>query len=277
MEIRTLENISLPELTQAFNLAFSDYLIPMQLTESVLLAKMQAENINLSFSVGAFDVGQLVGFVLHGTNGTAVYNAGTGVVPNFRKQQITRQLYDFVLPKLKENGFESVQLEVIETNEKAIRAYQKIGFETLRVLQSYKGMITPKYQPIAWIFRELDVLDWTAAQCLWDWQSTWQNSVQTIEKQKENIKIWVLCGQDKSLISYLIYNQQSNRIQQFATHEAHRHKGAATYLFSHLAKQINKETAIINTDKAHRPTQQFLCGMGLKPFIAQYEMKLILK
>ncbi|SFC19403.1 Acetyltransferase (GNAT) domain-containing protein [Flexibacter flexilis DSM 6793] len=276
MEINTLENISLPELTQAFNLAFSDYLIPMHLTEPVLAAKIHAENIDLSWSVGAFDGGQLVGFVLHGTNKTAVYNAGTGVVPSHRKQQITRQLYDFILPKLKANHFESVQLEVIEANEKAIRAYQKIGFETVRVLQSYKGMIQPKYQPIAWQLQRLDALDWPLAQTFWDWPPTWQNSIQTIGNQQENIQIWALCTPEGSLISYLIYNQQSNRIQQFATHPAHRHKGAATYLFSHLAKQINKQTAMINADKADRTTDQFLSGIGLKRFIAQYEMMLSL-
>lgn len=160
--------------------------------------------------------------------------------------------------------------------KKPLEPIKKIGFEKVRILQSYKGMIQPKYQPIVWQLQQLDVQDWSLAQTFWDWQPTWQNSIQTIGNQQENIQIWALCGQDNSLISYLIYNQHSNRIQQFATHTAHRHKGAATYLFSHLAKQMNKETAIINADKADRQTDQFLYGMGLKPFIVQYEMKLIL-
>ena len=55
---------NLSELTSVFNKAFEDYIMPIQLSESGLLHKIQAEDIVLDHSVGAFDGPHLIGFVL---------------------------------------------------------------------------------------------------------------------------------------------------------------------------------------------------------------------
>ena len=64
MEIRTLENVTVTELLTTFNEAFSDYLVKFELTEQQLNDKMQSEGSSLIHSVGMFDQGRLVGFML---------------------------------------------------------------------------------------------------------------------------------------------------------------------------------------------------------------------
>lgn len=138
VEIKTLSKISSPELLDCFNLAFSDYLIPMKLTLEQLETKLKTENINREVSVGAFKEKKLVGFVLHGDRNFGkirrAYNGGTGVIPAERGHGLTKRMYDFILPILESNAFEEVVLEVISNNIPAIKSYQKIGFKPIRNL-----------------------------------------------------------------------------------------------------------------------------------------------
>ena len=63
MELRTLENASLPQITAAFNEAFSDYFIKLQVSTEGMAAKIKGEGILQRYSVGAFDGDQLVGLI----------------------------------------------------------------------------------------------------------------------------------------------------------------------------------------------------------------------
>ena len=55
MNISTLENTSISDILACFNLSFSDYLIPLQLSEEQLKSKLIADNTNLSKSIGRLD------------------------------------------------------------------------------------------------------------------------------------------------------------------------------------------------------------------------------
>ena len=66
MNISTLENTSISDILACFNLSFSDYLIPLQLSEEQLKSKLIADNTNLSKSIGVFKDKELIGLVLHG-------------------------------------------------------------------------------------------------------------------------------------------------------------------------------------------------------------------
>ncbi|WP_458626783.1 hypothetical protein [Winogradskyella sp. PC D3.3] len=81
MEIKTLAGIDYKSILSAFNNSFSDYFIPFQLTEEQLRLKMLADKTDLNLSVGVFEKGQLMAFILHGfdsiNNENLVYNGGT--------------------------------------------------------------------------------------------------------------------------------------------------------------------------------------------------------
>src|SRR6187402_1352190 len=113
MKISHLKNIPISEIVIAFNLSFSDYIVPLQLTEQQFKDKIFAEDIHLEWSFGAFVDDKLVGFILHGFRNNMLYNAGTGVIPEYRGNKITQKLYAYTLEKAKLENITSIQLEVI--------------------------------------------------------------------------------------------------------------------------------------------------------------------
>lgn len=143
IQIKTLAKTSLEKITGTFNLAFSDYFVPIHLTLEQLSAKMKSDRVNLEYSVGAFEEEELIGFILHGTDiiedKKVAYNGGTGVIPSKRGKGLTKQMYDFILPRLKEEGIDYLTLEVIFKNIQAIKSYERVGFKIARELKCYKG------------------------------------------------------------------------------------------------------------------------------------------
>ncbi|NQX92645.1 MAG: GNAT family N-acetyltransferase [Flavobacteriales bacterium] len=101
--------------------------------------------MDFSISYGMFDDENLVGFILHCTgisNGKrVVFNTGTGVVPKYRGQRIVDLMYEFGFKDLTSKRFESIQLEVIKENAKAIHIYEKLGFKKQRELKCFSGEI----------------------------------------------------------------------------------------------------------------------------------------
>ncbi|MEJ2113072.1 MAG: GNAT family N-acetyltransferase, partial [Flavobacteriaceae bacterium] len=102
MEIRTLAGIDNIKILTVFNESFSDYFVPFRLTEDQLKSKIIADKIDLELSVGVFENGKLIGFILNGfdfiNNQNVVYNGGTGVIPEKRGLGLTKQMYIFNLP-----------------------------------------------------------------------------------------------------------------------------------------------------------------------------------
>ncbi len=275
MIFRTLQGTSLAVLTTAFNRAFSDYMVPLQMTEAQLQHKMASDGVRLDLSAGAFKGDELIGFILHGFDVVEgkpqAYNAGTGVLPEHRGQKITSHLYEFIVPELKNAQIQQIQLEVIHGNVPAIKTYEAIGFEVTRQLDCYKGYLTN--EPVAGAdIRGLVSYDWTLMKSFWDWQPSWQNSISAVENvQRSNISLGAWHGDH--LLAYLIYNPVSNRIQQFAVHPAHRRKGIGAALFYHVAQQAGKELVLINIDHNSGETASFLQRLGLQKFVGQYEMR----
>ena len=145
IQIKTLNNISIETLTETFNHAFSDYLIPFKLSKEELLVKMKMDNVDLSYSVGAYQNDKLVGFILHGSdridNKRVIYNGGTGVIPEARNKKLTQQMYTYIISDFKEIGIHSIVLEAITQNTPAIKTYNSVGFKKERILKCYQGII----------------------------------------------------------------------------------------------------------------------------------------
>ena len=276
MQLQTLNNISIEKITEAFNLSFSDYFVPINLTAGQLAGKMKSESVDLALSAGAFEGEELIGFILHGIdtiNGQkTAYNAGTGVIPGQRGKKITNRLYAFILPKLKEAGIQRVQLEVISENEPAKAAYRKVGFTIKRELHCFKGLIKEPGAKNDRLIQQLNNHDWPLLKSFWDWQPSWQNSVTAVDNLLEtNITLGLFAGD--TLAGYLIYNPDSKRVQQFAVGKPYRRQGVATALFSYLASHFNAEISLINIDGNATGTLVFLQHTGLSPGVRQYEME----
>jgi GNAT superfamily N-acetyltransferase len=275
--IRTLENSSIKEIAETFNLAFSDYIVPFHLNEEQLERKIKSESVNLSLSPAAFRDDKLVGFILHGQDivdgNLVMYNAGTGVVPKERGNKITAQLYNYILPQLKKEGASKVILEVITENNAAISTYSKIGFKLYRHLNCFKGQLQLEENKKSYNIKTLDAIQWDELERFWDFEPSWPNSSRTLEKAGAmNIFIGIYDG--KTLAGYLVYNPSAKRVQQFAGAKDQRNKGLAQELFRHVANNYSREISIINVDGRSAETNKFLQEIGLQHFISQQEMEL---
>lgn len=143
MEIKALKGINNKRILKVFNDSFSNYFVQFKLTEEQLYSKIISDKIDLNLSVGTFENGKLIAFILHGfdtiDNHKVIYNGGTGVIPEKRGSGLTTQMYLFILPILEKSGVNKIILEVISKNIQAIKSYEKSGFKALRELDFYKG------------------------------------------------------------------------------------------------------------------------------------------
>ena len=277
MEIKTLNGVSSKAITDVFNLSFSDYFIPFKLTEKQMIDKMEADKTYLDLSVGVFENGALIGFILHAKdniNGkNLVYNGGTGVVPTKRGCGLTKKMYSFILPILQEKGIDSLILEVISYNQQAIKSYEQSGYKKVKTLACYKGSLKPLEINNSIKIKALKQYDWDIMESFWDIAPTWQASKNVLNTlMKTNVSLGAY--QQNKLIGYCIYNPKNNRIQHLAVAKNFRKNKIASTLLSEISKVHGNTISIINIDKKSKPINQFFKTVGLEEYLEQLEMKL---
>lgn len=274
MEFKTLANIELDELLEVFNLSFSDYIVPFHLTKEILAAKIIAEKLDMNISVGAFEEGKLVSFILQSEkleNGQKIiYNGGTGVVPGSRGKGLVRKMYDFIIPYLKERGADVLLLEVIEGNAAAIRAYENLGFTIIRKLLCFRGNINSGVENSTVTIKSLEDFQWDNLRSFWDIEPSWQGSEYVLNPMPENYQA-LGAYSDENLVGYIIYNPGARRVLQIAVDKKYRKQGIGSGLFTAIAD--GQSVAINNVDDVSKETDVFLDKkIGLQNWLSQFEM-----
>lgn len=143
---KCLKDSSYTEITDCLNLAFSDYALPLQLTEEQLQTHFIASGVDKELSYGAFLDDKMVGFIINscGTynNEKVVFDVGTGVIPEHRGNKVFTKLLAFTEQELLKHKVEKYYLEVLQQNDKAIQAYKKQGFTAVREFCILKASTT---------------------------------------------------------------------------------------------------------------------------------------
>lgn len=84
-EFKPLTLVSYKDITECFNLSFSDYSLPAQLSEADLEKQFTASDVNMSLSFGAFCHGKMIGFIINSCNTyngvIVVFDVATAIVP----------------------------------------------------------------------------------------------------------------------------------------------------------------------------------------------------
>lgn len=279
VDIRSLEGVSIKELADVFNLAFADYFVPIRLTPEQLNTKLEVENVRLEYSVGVFDGDNLAGLILHGIDERdgmkIVYNGGTGVIPAFRGNALTKKMYQFILPILKLDGFDTVYLEVIDENVQAIKSYLNVGFVPVRKLNCYHGEIKIKKDISDFNIKKIEALDWHLLRSFWDVLPTYQHSATTIDRLKSNT-INLGAYKDDRLVGYLILSPGNKKLLQLAVDPNFRRQGIATSLMSAISKTCESIVAN-NIEQTSEASIAFVQSIGLNRSVTQLELTLDLK
>ncbi len=278
MRVHDLSGRTLAELTEVFNLSFSGYFVPLTLTEQQLKDKILSENIQLEYSVGVSVNQKLVAFVWIGIdkkNELAIsYNAGTGVIPEFRGLGLTKKMYAFLLPLLQLQGIQQHWLEVISQNSRALQLYEQLGYERMRTLSCFQGRVALPDVMTGLDFRKIDLEDEHETQAFRNHTPAYQNALSCVRRNKD-VHETIAVFEGKKWVAYAVYVKNSTRIKQFGVHQDYRKKGIGHQLFYEIQKNnTTQDVVLINIDKADSGTLAFLKKIGLQPFLEQYEMVL---
>lgn len=274
MQIRRLTEQDIPDLLNAINDAFADYIVPFQLNTLQLQFKMASENILPEWSVGVFEEDLLIAFIMHGVrsvdNKTIVYNAGTGVLPEYRGKGLVGKMYDYIQPFFEDNQVKQLVLEVIESNQSAIRAYEKNGFTIQRKLLCFDGKLqTAALSSIAYV-EPLHELLWETFQSFWDISPSWQSDAPSMV-EAHPVALGAFIGSE--LIGYILFGPINKRIYQMAVALQHRRKGIGTKLLAEVQQRLsNEKVQLNNMDEAAENLKIFLEKQGLTNNINQFEM-----
>ena len=277
-----LQEASFKELYATFTQAFSDYVFPFALTEEQFRNHLALNGVDLERTAGCYLDGELVGFSLNGFGDwqgvRTVYDAGTGVIPQYRRRHVSEAMFAMMLPVFRDQGMQQCLLEVITSNTGAIKLYEKLGFtikRELAVLQVDGEMTTPVPISPDIEVRRLDGPDWPVFSGFWDGIPSWQNSPEAIDRSQKNKTVKAAFVGDRC-VGYMIYSSKVGRAAQMAVDREYRHHGVG----SALLKEMRADTAegypmqIINVDKSLSGAIEFFTDHGFYERVAQFEMVL---
>ncbi|SFG88008.1 GNAT family N-acetyltransferase [Pontibacter chinhatensis] len=271
----------LPQVRATFLKAFADYVVPVQLSEEQLRDKVEREGIVPEFCVAAFDGEEMAGFILTALGDwqgmPTAYNAGTGVVPTYRGQGLTQQMYAFLLPKLREKGVRQCLLEVIEGNVPALKTYEKIGFYITRTLSCFRALkqdLLQEASPPAGInILEATQPDFAALSRFWDVQPTWQNSIASLNRSINQDRTLEARAASGEVVGYISVFRKNGAVAQLAVSREWRGKGIGTALLRAAMQQVEAPSLMfINVEDTAQSMISFLQGRDINLLLKQHEM-----
>lgn len=281
IKFKTLEGIDIETLHKAFLNAFKDYQVNMEIPLSKFNDLLISRGYNSEISMGAFENGDLIGFVFNGlrkwNEKPTAYDTGTGVISEYRKQGITSNLMLNIKDLLKSKGIHQYLLEVIKTNTNALELYKKQGFEIVREFECYRIEKNNFEASEDYIIFQKQIYhdDYNQFSELWDFNPSWQNSIDSIGAKKDklyciNVKL------NDEVVGYGIIDKITGDIPQLAVHRNYRRRGIAKSIINDLI--INTDSnkiSVLNVDK-NSTMAHFLHNLSFEHFIDQYEMMLTL-
>jgi GNAT superfamily N-acetyltransferase len=136
------DQLSTPQLVEAFNHTFEGYSVPIFQTVESLLAMIEAEDIQLGASLVARSPdGDYAAIGLLAVRGKRGWVGGMATAPAWRRQGIGTWLLQRLLSQADALLLTTVELEVLEENRAAHRLYQQAGFHDVRLLSVFGGSL----------------------------------------------------------------------------------------------------------------------------------------
>lgn len=281
-ECRFLNDSEFDSLFEAFNRSFADYVVPFALTEAQLRNHIRLTAVDLNRTAACFQEGRLIGFSMNGfgiwKTKRTVYDACTGVLPECRRQGVSREMFDFMIPILREQGMEHFLLEVITSNEGAIRLYEGLGFQVVRELALLQcdARTESDLDPAAEVeIKEIDEPDWEKFMQFWDGSPSWQNSADAVDRSLRMKKI-LAAFDGGECVGYILFSARFGRVSQLAVAKEHRGKriGSALVQAMHSVIEPGFSSQVVNADTSIDGLITFFQKMGFYERLRQHEMSL---
>ena len=279
-ECRFLRADQFSAIHKTFIGGFADYIIKFELSERQFQNHITLNAVDLERSAGCFDGKKPVGLSLNGFGDwegkPTIYDAGTAVLPAYRRRGVSRSMFDWMVPMFAGEGFEQFLLEVITSNDPAIRLYEQLGFRRTRELllleaDSLSGCENGSFCPDVEI-REIHRHENIPFESFWDGKPSWQNSVEAVERSIQVKRVFgAFLGRE--CVGYIVFSSGMGRLAQLAVHREHRRKGIGTRLLIEMQKDSTENNLqVINLDESMTESVVFFQNRGFRKVLGQYEM-----
>lgn len=279
MEIRSLERTEFDMIFDAFSEAFADYEIQLNKEQLKTMFKRRGFNAGLSFA--AFDAGRIVSFICNGMESfegvPTAYDVVTGTLKSHRGKGVATRIFEYAIPRLKEQGTKRYLLEVLSHNSKAVSVYSNLGFEIRRELYYFMQKNneirnTVKELGSGFEIRKINIGECDRMQGFLDFHPSWQNSFNSIRRVSENFACFgVFAG--NNLIGCCVFEPASGDIALIAVDRNYRRRGVGSLLLQKIL-EINEQHSIklINADTACESIKGFMEAKNIAVQGKQYEM-----
>jgi ribosomal protein S18 acetylase RimI-like enzyme len=227
---RLLSASDLPSLYDCFLEAFSDCQVNMQVSREQFEQRLVRDGVQLEISAGAFDDGKMIGFYINAVGlwqeKQTAYDAGTGVIPEYRGREVAKELFAFVVERLREISVSQYLLEVLTSNARAVSLYRKLGFVETRVLAVFRSSepVTAFSDLPGVSIRPIDQPDWLSFESFWDGYPSWQNSSAAVERVA-NERTIIGAYADDQCVGYGVLFRPSGNLMQLAVAREFRRRG----------------------------------------------------
>lgn len=263
-QFRSLHEVSVQQLMECFNSAFSDYEQPIRFTPESLNHYLAASAVNLSLSFGAFYDEQLIAFILNSAgvymHQSVVFDAGTGVVPEHRNKKVFSALFEYTIQQLKHHNIERYYLEVLQSNHHAVSIYSKKGFS----VQREYSVLTASGPGQGWNnhIAVIPYQDFTPFSTKHSIEPSFEHTSYTINQNPQLFEVLYLNDQ-----AYCIYAKRHGEIIQMHYNELGALKDVVSALINQYPSAMAK-----NIDCAYSDVVQMLIDIGFVEITKQYEM-----
>lgn len=262
-------------LYECFLEAFSDYQVDMQMSREQFEHRITRDGVRLEISTGAFDNQKMIGFYMNGAGlwqgKQTAYDAGTGVVPEYRGGGVAKELFGFMVPRLKEVGIAQYLLEVLSENDRAVALYRKLGFvETRRLAVFRSDEPVTRFSELQDVsIRPVQEPDWELFESFWDGYPSWQNSSAAVERVANAREILGAYVEDEC-VGYGVVFRPFGNLMQLAVAREHRRRGIGSRILAALS--TDEALKVNNIDETLTGTLAFFEANRFQITLNQYEM-----
>lgn len=198
-------------LLHLFNSAYSDYLVPLQLTEEALSEHVSSHDIDLTCSRVVVE-GEPASFALIARRDGAGWVGGMGTAPAHRRHGLGERALLAGLDAASVAGCREVWLEVLLENQAAIRLYEKLGFRPVREVAVWSLVPTAEDRPNARVVALAQARAWIAANR--SSREPWQRSDETTNAIAERVASLdaLVVDRDDEIAAAVVFREQGERV-----------------------------------------------------------------
>ncbi|EDX67380.1 MULTISPECIES: GNAT family N-acetyltransferase [Bacillus] len=281
IQYKRCSEVNIDLVYEAFKDGFSDYIIKMEVSKEDFIKRFfGAEGNSLEHSFLSLEGDKPVGVILGGIKvyeNIKTMRCGTlAVHPEFRGIGVSQKLFELHKEEALQNECKQLFLEVIVGNDRAIRFYNKLGYEKVYDLSYYnlkdmtkimlkecKGIEVKQLEFVAF---KVEIQKWL------HFHINWQNDMNYIEKTNHTF-YGAYIGND--LKGSICINEQG-KISFIFIDKEYRNRGIGSKLLQVARDELNLESLLISFPN-NSLLEGFVKKTGFeKNSLAQYEMYVFL-